>query len=199
MTLHPALDDGYDIICTLQNVSLDNISEFEALSYVWGDPGRKLSILLHNQEFEVTWNLAHALRHLRAAESNILEARTLWIDAICIDQQNINERNQQVRRMDIVYKRAKQVVVWLGNYSEPEDELVEFPDEWGFQKLEPGSFESTQEAFKLAKDLARSYDFESERFHLRSIPVITPAPRDTYVNCFVDHGLGVSGSSRKSI
>ncbi|KAF4633434.1 hypothetical protein G7Y89_g4686 [Cudoniella acicularis] len=170
VTLHPALDDGYDIICTLQSVSLDNVGEFEALSYVWGSPGRKLSILLENQEFEVTQNLAHALRHLRPARSNKFEARTLWIDAICIDQQNIDERNHQVRRMDVIYKRAKQVVVWLGNYSEPEDELVEFPREWGFQKLEPGSFESIQEAFKLARDLARSYDFESDKFDLSVYP-----------------------------
>jgi hypothetical protein len=170
VTLHPALNDGYDIICTLQSVSLDNVGEFEALSYVWGSPGRKISILLENQEFEVTQNLAHAMRHLRPASSNKFEARTLWIDAICIDQQNIDERNQQVRRMDIIYKRAKQVVVWLGNYSEPEDELVVFPEEWGFQKLKPGSFESTEEAFKLARDLARSYDFESDKFDLSVHP-----------------------------
>jgi hypothetical protein len=170
VTLHSALDDGYDIICTLQSVSFDNVGEFEALSYVWGTPGRKLSILLDNQEFKVTQNLAHALRHLRPARFSKFEARTLWVDAICIDQQNIDERNQQVRRMDIIYKQAKQVIVWLGNYSEPEDELVEFPEEWGFQKLEPGSFESTQEAFKLARDLARSYDFESDKFDLSVHP-----------------------------
>jgi hypothetical protein len=170
VTLHPALDDRYDIICTLQSVRLDNVGEFEALSYVWGSTGRKLSILLENQEFEVTQNLAHAIRHLRPVSSNKFEARTLWIDAICIDQQNIDERNQQVRRMDIIYKRAKQVIVWLGNYSEPEDELVEFPEEWGFQKLKPGSLESTQEAFKLARDLARSYDFELDKFDLSIHP-----------------------------
>src|SRR5277367_3175798 len=96
VTLHSALDDGYDIICTLQSVSLDNVGEFEALSYVWGTPGRKLSILLNNQELKVTQNLAHALRHLRPAKSNKFETRTLWVDAICIDQQNIDERNQQV-------------------------------------------------------------------------------------------------------
>jgi hypothetical protein len=64
VTLHPALNDGYDIICTLQSITLDNVGEFEALSYVWGSPRRKLSIFLENQEFEVTRNLAHALRHL---------------------------------------------------------------------------------------------------------------------------------------
>jgi hypothetical protein len=46
VTLHPALNDGYDIICTLQSVSLDNVGEFEALSYVWGSPGRKISIFV---------------------------------------------------------------------------------------------------------------------------------------------------------
>ena len=82
---------------------------YEALSYVWGDPSdnhfihvdqggplRKLKALLSEDRskvrLSVTSNLEEALRYLRLSH----EPRLLWIDAICIDQQNIMERGQQV-------------------------------------------------------------------------------------------------------
>jgi hypothetical protein len=41
-------------------------------------------------------------------------ARTLWIDAICIDQENIPERNAQVLQMRSIYQNAKRVLIWVG-------------------------------------------------------------------------------------
>jgi hypothetical protein len=55
-------------------------------------------------------NLALALRYLRQATG----PRVLWIDAVCIDQLNISERNHEVKRMGKIYKLAQRVVVWLG-------------------------------------------------------------------------------------
>ncbi|EPE24757.1 hypothetical protein GLAREA_08610 [Glarea lozoyensis ATCC 20868] len=104
---------------------------YEALSYVWGttenrqnivvrerlppDPSNPLSEsvygdLISEGQLPVTQNLEIALRHLRRSTSH----RVLWIDAICIDQQNTDERNYQVRRMGEVYQTARQVLVWLG-------------------------------------------------------------------------------------
>jgi hypothetical protein len=60
-------------------------------------------------------NLLHALQHLRhAVEYSSLEKRMLWIDAICIDQQNVGERNHQVSQMGEIYSNAQRVVIWLG-------------------------------------------------------------------------------------
>jgi hypothetical protein len=59
---------------------------------------------------ELAQNLATALRHLRYLD----KLRILWVDAICIDQQNNPERDQQVQRMRWIYKYADRVVVWLG-------------------------------------------------------------------------------------
>lgn len=55
-------------------------------------------------------NLWQALVHLRAAD----DTRVLWVDAVCINQQNIDERNHQVMQMGEIYRRASKVVVWLG-------------------------------------------------------------------------------------
>jgi hypothetical protein len=92
---------------------------YEALSYTWGtmenpemayivEPG------LQGNEgcttMAVYQNLASALRHLRYMD----RVRVLWIDSICINQEDIPERNEQVKRMANIYKLAYRVVAWLG-------------------------------------------------------------------------------------
>ncbi|CAO2653288.1 Nn.00g026990.m01.CDS01 [Neocucurbitaria sp. VM-36] len=106
-------------------------SRYEALSYVWGSTNNLEMILVVNNRsknletstaigleysfptcttLEVTSNLHCALLHLRNEDS----PRTLWIDAICINQQDAAERGDQVRRMRHIYSLASRVVVWLG-------------------------------------------------------------------------------------
>jgi len=91
------------------------VPPFEALSYTWGSPASRKSILIEepggtHSRLSVTKNLATALAHLRYPD----ESRVFWIDAICINQQDISERNAQVGRMSQIYRLARQVVVWLG-------------------------------------------------------------------------------------
>jgi len=66
---------------------------------------------LNGLEFVITGNLYAALFNLRSR----FKERILWIDAICIDQNNILERNEQVRRMGQIYRSASRVVAWLGD------------------------------------------------------------------------------------
>lgn len=58
----------------------------------------------------MTQNLACALSYLRYQDSE----RVLWIDAICANQKDLQERSQQVKRMASIYSIAQRVVVWLG-------------------------------------------------------------------------------------
>jgi Heterokaryon incompatibility protein (HET) len=92
---------------------------FEALSYTWGttdDPERAYVIDPRpggNKEcatLAIYQNLASAFRHLRHVD----QVRTFWVDAICINQGDIPERNKQVKRMANIYKLAYRVVAWLG-------------------------------------------------------------------------------------
>ncbi|KAF7893856.1 hypothetical protein EAF00_007370 [Botryotinia globosa] len=85
-----------------------------ALSYVWGSPADKKIILVNGIEMRVTQNLHTALIELR--KSNWVGRRVnLWIDALCINQDDLDEREQQVELMRDIYAMAWQVVVSLGS------------------------------------------------------------------------------------
>ncbi|KAH9208075.1 heterokaryon incompatibility protein-domain-containing protein, partial [Leptodontidium sp. 2 PMI_412] len=95
---------------SLHQVRFKDKPEYEALSYVWGKPKVTESISLNGQPFNITTNLFLALRRLRHED----KPRLLWIDAICIDQSNTQERQQQVSRMKEIYSCASKVTVWMG-------------------------------------------------------------------------------------
>ncbi|KAH6865287.1 heterokaryon incompatibility protein-domain-containing protein [Alternaria rosae] len=94
----------------LVQTSLVEVSRYEALSYVWGEEENPDYIVLGESRFAVTRNLSEALRYLRYPDSD----RMLWVDAICINQYDIEEKEAQVTSMHCIYKSAKQVIAWLG-------------------------------------------------------------------------------------
>ena len=85
---------------------------YEALSYVWGDATITTPIYIGplRTTFDVTTNLECALSHLRYPNKD----RLLWVDAICIDQSNDNEKSHQVRMMREIFGGADRVLAWLG-------------------------------------------------------------------------------------
>ncbi|KAJ8129898.1 hypothetical protein O1611_g3732 [Lasiodiplodia mahajangana] len=99
-----------DINCSIRHITLVSTLDFTALSYTWGDPKIRKPISVDSQTLGVTVNLFDALRHLRSSR----ETRTLWVDAVCINQDDLEERSKQVLRMRDIYTFAKTVEVWLG-------------------------------------------------------------------------------------
>jgi hypothetical protein len=83
---------------------------YEALSYTWGSTERTSEITTNDCTLAVTENLHHALRYLRYEYTD----RILWIDLICINQDDFQERSHQVAQMRDIYKEAEQVLIWLG-------------------------------------------------------------------------------------
>jgi hypothetical protein len=81
--------------------------EFEALSYVWGDPLITRPIKLNDQPYQVTENLEAALRRLRHDD----RVRIMWIDAICINQQNPREQEHQIGLMRDIFGGCAQCIV----------------------------------------------------------------------------------------
>lgn len=83
---------------------------------MWGNPEPRKTILVDGLAFPVGPNLYHALMKLRSS----LEVKTMryrvWIDAICIEQNNLLEVDQQIKMMGSIYENATKVVVWLGPY-----------------------------------------------------------------------------------
>ena len=100
---------GDPISCKLHVSTIDTAS-YEALSYVWGSPSFGRRITIGGVPVNVTRNLYSALSYLRYED----KPRMLWIDALCIDQSDAEDRAQQVGQMRDIYESARQVIVWLG-------------------------------------------------------------------------------------
>jgi hypothetical protein len=83
---------------------------YNALSYVWGDPECVCDIEVNGKVAKITKSLAEALQSIRSNTS----IRVIWVDAICINQQDDGEKSWQVQEMAAIYKRAARVVSWLG-------------------------------------------------------------------------------------
>jgi hypothetical protein len=117
-------DEAASTQITIFPVSLDELPTYEALSYTWGNPSQKAKICCNEDgcAIEITQNCEAALRRLREKDKD----RLLWIDAICIDQSNIGERNQQVRLMSAIYQQAQRVLAYLGEASDDSDLGMDF-------------------------------------------------------------------------
>jgi hypothetical protein len=101
---------GDSIICNMHCTTLPTNRKFIALSYAWGKTEKTHTIHVRGYPIAVTQNLHQALICLRHPQDSV----TLWIDAICIDQSNLQERNYQVKQMPNIYRAAQEVVAWLG-------------------------------------------------------------------------------------
>jgi hypothetical protein len=110
----PGLETVCPLECELSTVSLDTRPEYVALSYVWGDPDMKWPVFMNGVLIFVTKNLHAALLQLRYCCTISQPFRPVWIDAICIDQGNLQEKNCQVPLMREIYETAAEVFVWLG-------------------------------------------------------------------------------------
>jgi hypothetical protein len=98
--------------------------DFEALSYTWGDQGDARSIFVNKIRRDVSRNLEEALRALRDLQETRL-GMCYWVDSLCIDQKNVEERNEQVKRMKEIYSRARAVIVWLGQEGKDDRNAVQ--------------------------------------------------------------------------
>jgi hypothetical protein len=98
------------VICDLRIVDLDEKPEYEALSYVWGETKDGKNIVVSGHPVVVTSNLYDALVRLRLPTKK----RTLWVDQLCINQWDINEKATQVALMRDIYRSCTHCILWLG-------------------------------------------------------------------------------------
>jgi hypothetical protein len=85
-------------------------STYKALSYTWGDGNVKSIMSINGKKLTITESLAIALYHIRPKS----ESLKIWIDQICINQEDLQEKTDQVRRMDRVYRNSDEALIWLG-------------------------------------------------------------------------------------
>ncbi|CAG9990805.1 unnamed protein product [Clonostachys byssicola] len=116
-------------------VEVGNVKEHTrglmALSYVWGDDSVRRAIRLNDCDFEVTVNLYEGLRQIRESMfvTETLPKLPIWVDAICINQEDIDEKAKQVPKMHQIYSTADEVLVWLGVMPIPPDFLKPWIDD----------------------------------------------------------------------
>jgi hypothetical protein len=113
--LHPRF--GFrPISCSMVEGPHMRLLMYEAISYTWGNPERTEEILINGCKMKVTKSVYEIL----ATFSSQFLPQLLWIDAICIDQDNNEEKEQQVPMMDNIYSHALFTTVFLGQSSLPE-------------------------------------------------------------------------------
>lgn len=117
-----------DLQFVLSHKSLDKLPRYIALSYVWGSLELTEKITIDGKSLFITSNLATALRSTTILDSTA-DATSLWIDAICINQEDPNERSQQVLRMRQIYSQAQQTLIWLGPESNDSNYALDFLEE----------------------------------------------------------------------
>ncbi|PVI03953.1 HET-domain-containing protein [Periconia macrospinosa] len=116
LSLLPASDAASTtpIKCDIIIAALSDNPDYEALSYVWGSEPRNQSIQLAGCDVSISPTLHSALLRLRLPD----RTRTLWIDQLCINQQDLDEKMQQVQLMRHIYTSCSRCIIWMGEIQE---------------------------------------------------------------------------------
>lgn len=152
-------DNTNKISCKLITTSLDSKPPYLALSYVWGDGTEKEPIQCNGTTFHATSNLARALRQLRSRYRD----HAFWIDAICINQNDLQERAQQVQFMRDIYRSAENVVVYLGEESDGLSRAMKLFEELNSKAEEDGG--EIERASLIRGELPSPYEEVWYRLH----------------------------------
>lgn len=119
--LEPSRSFGSDIHGRLRKLfdgdNVPTFETFEALSYTWGAEWSTRNVIINGEARPVKKNLEAFLRQRREAETAV----TLWIDALCINQEDEEEKSRQVPKMSSIYVTANAVTVWLGSADDDSD------------------------------------------------------------------------------
>ncbi|GAW11403.1 hypothetical protein ANO14919_007470 [Xylariales sp. No.14919] len=100
---------GQPLSCLLHTKPRSSI-KYHALSYVWGDPKLERFVKVNSEKCVIGKNLYDCLVRLRRTNTKY----ELWVDALCINQADLEERSEQVLRMGEIYRNAGKVLIWLG-------------------------------------------------------------------------------------
>jgi hypothetical protein len=161
--LFPASDTGQEVSCELVSSDLEELPNYKALSYVWGDSTSTRNIYIEGKPYRVTKNCYAALACLRRQSTQM----TLWIDAICINQGDPEEKNHQLKIMVDIYAEAEETLIWMGFNNTP----------W----MEVSSLEKLRYVEKLVVttiiDLTSSSDLKDSKARYNAI-LIEPAESD---------------------
>jgi len=120
LRVHPARE-GDEVRADLVEYNINDEVDFEAVSYTWGPPSddpvslnQEPYIKIGDRHHRITWSVRHALDVFRLTN----DTRNLWIDQICIDQTDDEEKSAQVPLMGQIFRRATGTLIWLGPHDD---------------------------------------------------------------------------------
>jgi len=129
LDLEQSIEYDSVISCRLRKFSLleaemesPSVRSLEALSYTWGDGSALTDIIINDQTIPVNVNLEAFLRRRREVNQKV----TLWVDAICINQDDALEKNSQIPLMNMIYAFAPRLTIWLGPGSDDSTLAIEW-------------------------------------------------------------------------
>ncbi|KAI0188581.1 heterokaryon incompatibility protein-domain-containing protein [Xylaria flabelliformis] len=137
MQLHPGSETD-PIYLSLVTTALDSVPDFESISYCWGSEKDKRQVICDGASLSITNSLYTGLAYFRYAD----RPRTLWADAICINQADAVEKSSQVLLMPQIYSQATRTLAWLGIADDPV-----------FGAVSPLVADSIRQAFQLLPEL----------------------------------------------
>ncbi|RDI88732.1 hypothetical protein Vi05172_g1403 [Venturia inaequalis] len=138
-----------NISCTMQTVDLHPQPLYWALSYTWGPPEPTMEIMVNDEPMRIRENLYQFLSTWRNTTGC-----AIWIDQICINQKNDDEKNHQVNLMSQIFMKASNVVVWLGAAADDSDRIIAA---FCKSRAEPTVEQAKQEQDGLLKIMERQY------------------------------------------
>ncbi|KIY02723.1 uncharacterized protein Z520_01188 [Fonsecaea multimorphosa CBS 102226] len=128
-------------------------SEYECISYTWGDETSPNSINVDGNEVPLRLNLEQALRRFRSAT----KSRLLWVDAISIRQDDADEKAQQVTMIGDVFQNATRVLAWLGEHADSSENLFDISEEAATSLFDRDRAQFRQKYDTLARFMDRRY------------------------------------------
>ena len=125
MRIERSDDETRPVQIKVKHVPLNDQSDYTALSYTWGSESPTFDIYIYGDgsaadAFSVRQNLHDFLLEMRSDGDD----SWFWVDQICINQNDQEEKSQQVRRMPEIYTKARGVLIWLGTAFEGSDDLM---------------------------------------------------------------------------
>jgi len=110
LELQPSTDLSAPLHCNLREIDVATDPFYDALSYTWGGEVLSCDLIINNSLLKITSNLHDALLRFRLCAG----ARKMWVDAVCINQNDDDDKARQIPFMAEIYRSASSVVVWLG-------------------------------------------------------------------------------------
>jgi len=116
LTVLPSDNFDAPVECELHQFHVSTAPEYEGLSYAWDDTIDQTAVTCNGIGVTVTANLRNALKRIR----NPSVSKTIWVDALCLNQADVGEKNIHVPLMGRVYSQATNTVIFLGETSDEE-------------------------------------------------------------------------------